>query len=143
MKSEEALKQTEQGIDELVKALEQGKSESLLRFLEFQARFHEYSFRNCLLIAMQKPEATYVAGFQRWKDLGRFVKKGEKGIMILAPIVRRRKSADDSQAAPDDDAGATKPCAAFGPSTSLTFRRPKATSSRSSVASPATPGTSC
>ena len=103
MKSEEALKQTEQGIDELVKALEQGKSESLLRFLEFQARFHEYSFRNCLLISIQKPEATYVAGFQRWKDLGRFVKKGEKGIMILAPIVRRRKSADDSEAASDEE----------------------------------------
>src|SRR4051812_33922987 len=96
MKSEEALKQTEQGIDELIKALEQGKSETLLRFLEFQARFHEYSFRNCLLIAIQRPDATYVAGFQRWKDLGRFVKKGEKGIAILAPIVRRRKANDDS-----------------------------------------------
>jgi antirestriction protein ArdC len=103
MKSEEAIKQTEQGIDELIKALEQGKSETLLHFLDFQARFHEYSFRNCLLIAIQKPEATYVAGFQRWKDLGRFVKKGEKGITILAPIVRRRKTEEDSSTTDGND----------------------------------------
>lgn len=103
MKSEEALKQTEEGVDELIQALEQGKSETLLRFLDFQARFHEYSFRNCLLIAIQKPEATYVAGFQRWKDLGRFVKKGEKGIAILAPIVRRRQTNEDATAAAEGD----------------------------------------
>jgi antirestriction protein ArdC len=96
MKSDEALKQTEQGIDELIQALEQGKSGTLLKFLEFQARFHEYSFRNCMLIAIQKPEATHVAGFNRWKDLRRFVKKGEKGIVILAPIVRRRKTAEET-----------------------------------------------
>lgn len=106
MKSDSALKQTEQGIDELVKALEQGKSETLLRFLEFQARFHDYSFRNCLLIAMQKPEATYFAGFRRWLELRRCVRKGEKGIMILAPLVRRRKP--DSNAAEADDESPAK-----------------------------------
>jgi antirestriction protein ArdC len=95
MKSSEALKQTEQGIEELIRALEQGKSESLIRFLEFQARFHDYSFRNCLLIAMQKPDATYVAGFRRWLELHRYVRKGEKGIMILAPMIRKRNSTDD------------------------------------------------
>jgi hypothetical protein len=97
MNRDEALKQTEQGIDELIRALEQGRSERLLEFLAFQARFHCYSFRNCLLIAMQKPNATYVAGFQRWKELGRFVRKGEKGIMILAPLVRRRKAEDGAR----------------------------------------------
>jgi len=96
MKREEALKQTEQGIDELIRALEQGKSETLVKYLEFLGKFHEYSFRNCLLIAMQRPDATHVAGFHRWKELGRFVKKGEKGIMILAPIVRRRKAKEDA-----------------------------------------------
>lgn len=106
MKSDAALKQTEQGIEELVKALEQGKSETLLRFLEFQARFHDYSFRNCLLIAMQKPEATYVAGFRRWLELRRCVRKKEKGIMILAPLVRRRKP--DSKAAEADDESPAK-----------------------------------
>lgn len=103
MKSEEALKKTEAGIDELIAALEQGKSERLIEFLEFQAKFHNYSFRNCLLIALQRPSATYVAGFQRWKSLGRHVKKGEQGIMILAPIVRRRKSEDDKGQESDED----------------------------------------
>lgn len=96
MKSDETLKQAEAGIDELIKALEQGRSETLIQFLEFQARFHHYSFRNCLLIAMQNPAATNVAGFARWKQLGRFVKKGEKGLMILAPLVYRKKKDDDS-----------------------------------------------
>ena len=48
---------------------------------------------------MQKPNASYVAGFRTWNELGRFVKKGEKGIMILAPIVRRKpdNSEDDEK----------------------------------------------
>jgi antirestriction protein ArdC len=56
-------------------------------------RFHNYSFGNILEIARQKPDATRVAGFWKWKELGRSVKKGEKGIRILAPIigVRRKK----------------------------------------------------
>lgn len=103
MKSEEALKQTEAGIEELIQALEQGKSESLVRFLEFQARFHNYSFRNCLLIAMQNPNATHVAGFVRWKQLGRFVKQGEKGLMILAPIVNRKNSEDETDKAGNEE----------------------------------------
>lgn len=102
MKTEEALKKTEAGIDELVQALEQGKSDALVRFLDFQARFHSYSFRNCLLIAMQNPSATFVAGFTRWKQLGRFVKKGEKGLMILAPIVRRRQPEDEAEDLSDE-----------------------------------------
>jgi hypothetical protein len=113
MKSEEALKRTERGIDELIAALEQGKSESLVRFLEFQARFHNYSFRNCLLIAMQNPDATYVAGFQRWKELGRFVNKGEHGIMILAPIVRRTKAADEASESVDDEPQGAKSVCGF------------------------------
>lgn len=97
MKSDEALRMTEAVIDELTQALEQGQSEALIRFLEFQARFHNYSFRNCLLIAMQNPAATYVAGFARWKQLERHVKKGEKGLMILAPLIYRTKKEDDDQ----------------------------------------------
>jgi hypothetical protein len=103
MKSEEAMKQTEQGIDELIQALEQGRSETLVKYLEFIGRFHDYSFRNFMLIAMQHPDATHVAGFHRWKELGRFVCKGEKGIVILAPIVRRRKVEDMVGEAPDED----------------------------------------
>lgn len=96
MTREEALAQTDQSLQELIAALEQGKSEKLLEYLAFQARFHQYSVGNCLLIAIQKPEATLVAGFQKWRQLGRFVKKGEKGILILAPLLRRKESAEQA-----------------------------------------------
>jgi hypothetical protein len=59
------------------------------RYLEFQSRFHRYSFNNVLLIAAQCPEATQVAGFRAWRDLGRFVRAGERAIWILAPLVYR------------------------------------------------------
>ena len=98
MNREEALEMTDRGVQELIAALEQGKSEQLLEYLAFQARFHQYSFSNCLLIRLQKSDATFVAGFQRWRQLGRFVKKGEKGILILAPLVRRQKSAESTSA---------------------------------------------
>jgi antirestriction protein ArdC len=112
MNREDALKQSEQALDELAEAIAQGKSETLIRYLELLSRFHQYSFGNCLLIAIQRPDATHVAGFHRWKQLGRFVKKGEKGILILAPIVRRR-NADDAEADEDDDSTAQKPVCGF------------------------------
>jgi len=96
MNRDEAWALAEQGVEELIVALEQGRSERLLEYLAFQARFHCYSFNNCLLIAIQKPDATYVAGFQRWKELGRFVRKGEKGVMILAPLVKRASTQKNS-----------------------------------------------
>ena len=58
-----------------------------------------------MLIAPQKPTATYVAGFHAWHKLGRFVKKGEKGILILAPIIRRKAEHND-QAEPDASSAA-------------------------------------
>jgi len=58
--------------------------------LAFQGRFHRYSFNNTLLIAAQDPEATRVAGFASWAKLGRHVRKGERAIWILAPMVGRR-----------------------------------------------------
>jgi len=60
------------------------------------ARFHAYSFGNILSIARQRPTATRVAGFHAWKELGRFVKRGEKGIQILAPMVGQRHRKDDA-----------------------------------------------
>src|SRR5580700_7607033 len=54
-------------------------------------RFHRYSWGNTLLIASQRPTATHVAGFHAWHQLGRSVKKGEKGIVILAPMVVKQK----------------------------------------------------
>jgi hypothetical protein len=62
-------------------------SEEMLRYLDTYSRFHQYSIYNVFCILMSFPEATQVAGFQRWKSMGRYVKKGEKGIPILAPIL--------------------------------------------------------
>ena len=80
---------------ELVQRLEQGvqevmSSEGWRRYLQTQARFHNYSAGNVLLILVQKPEAEQVAGFSTWRDLGRNVRKGEKGIQILAPVFPKR-----------------------------------------------------
>ncbi|MBX3439811.1 MAG: hypothetical protein KF861_20140 [Planctomycetaceae bacterium] len=97
MNREEALKASDDAIKELAQALQQGKSETLLKYLDTMSRFHRYSFGNCMLIAMQKPDAMIVAGFGRWKELHRWVKKGEKGIAILAPMVSRKKADADTE----------------------------------------------
>jgi hypothetical protein len=88
-----------QAVDYLLKQLEEGKSETLTAYLNAMARFHSYSFGNILQIARQRPTATRVAGIRAWNELGRFVKKGEKGIQILAPIVgyRRKKDAAEQE----------------------------------------------
>jgi antirestriction protein ArdC len=65
-------------------------SESWRIHLEFQGRFHRYSFSNALLIARQDPGASRVAGFATWKSLGRMVRRGERAIWILAPMTGRR-----------------------------------------------------
>ena len=61
-------------------------SDGWRRFAETRAAFHRYSFGNCMLIAMQRPEAVQVAGFKAWQGLGRQVRKGERSIRILAPM---------------------------------------------------------
>jgi len=70
-------------------------SEAWQRYLEVQARFHRYSPRNVMLIALQRPEATSVAGFRTWASLGRQVRKGERAMSILAPMVRRSDGESD------------------------------------------------
>src|SRR5581483_8531598 len=77
-------------------------------WLRTQARFHSYSFGNCVLIALQRQDATRVAGFAAWTELGRTVRKGEKAIWILAPMTRRRTDAtgsDQVEQATGDAAG--------------------------------------
>ncbi|MGA8144284.1 MAG: ArdC family protein [Candidatus Acidiferrales bacterium] len=101
MKVEQAKQIASNAIEQLKHALERGHSETLTAYLAAIARFHRYSWHNIMLIASQKPTATYVAGFHTWHKLGRFVKKGEKGILILAPIIRK-KPADTDEAEPDD-----------------------------------------
>jgi N-terminal domain of anti-restriction factor ArdC len=86
-----------QAVDYLIQQLEAGKSETLTAYLNAMARFHSYSFGNILQIARQRPTATRVAGFGTWKELGRFVKRGEKGIQILAPVVGYRRKDETEQ----------------------------------------------
>jgi antirestriction protein ArdC len=90
MKAEEARKLTDQALSRLAEALAQGKSDALRQYLAAMANFHNYSFGNLMLIISQKPDASQVAGFNAWKKLGRFVKKGEKGIAIIAPMIMKR-----------------------------------------------------
>src|SRR5580693_6623360 len=98
MNSENIKKVTNQAIEQLVAALKQGRSVTLTQYLAAIGRFHRYSLRNVMLIASQNPTATHVAGFHAWHKLGRFVKKGEKGILILAPIIRRKnESAEQNE----------------------------------------------
>jgi len=113
MKVEQAKQLTEQALDQLIQALEAGKSEALKTYLATMSRFHRYSWGNLLLIAFQMPSATHVAGFNTWKSLGRFVKKGENGIMILAPIVVKRRANND--AAAEEPTGTEKALVGFRP----------------------------
>ena len=69
----------------------------LTNYLKAIGRFHRYSLHNAMLIASQKSNGSYVAGFRTWNELGRFVKKGEKGILILAPVVRRKSENEEDQ----------------------------------------------
>lgn len=103
MKHDEALKLADTALEQLAVALEQGHSETLTTYLGTMARFHNYSFGNVMLIALQKPEATHVAGFTTWKKLGRFVRKGDKGIGILANLVYRSKRDDGNLEAERDE----------------------------------------
>ena len=97
----DALKKiTTDALDKLATLLDEGHSEQLTALLKTMARFHKYSWHNVALIVSQRPTATRVAGFQTWRTMGRFVRKGEKGIAILARIVGRREAdatADDSK----------------------------------------------
>ena len=84
-------------LKEITDSLEQGikvlfSSGKYAEYLRTMSNFHSYSYNNILLIHSQKPNATRVAGFNKWKDkFSRYVKKGEKGIQIIAPVVYKRK----------------------------------------------------
>lgn len=84
-------------LDTIMKSLEEGvekvfTSEQYQMYLQTMAKFHNYSFNNTLLIAMQRPDATLLAGYQTWqKKFHRHVKRGEKGIKIIAPVPVKEK----------------------------------------------------
>jgi hypothetical protein len=91
MKRDEAIAIVKDGFEQLENALKAGRSDELIRYLSTMSKFHNYSFRNMIMIWMQKPDATMVAGFHAWKKLGRSVKKSEKGIAIFAPMPFKQK----------------------------------------------------
>jgi predicted solute-binding protein len=93
--NDKARKTAEEALQRLSAELEAGKSEALKAYLGAMGRFRHYSWGNVLLISSQRPTATHVAGFHTWHDLGRSVKKGEKGIMIFAPVVVKREASPD------------------------------------------------
>lgn len=98
MADEKLRKMAEDALSRLSAELEAGHSDAMKNYLSAMGRFHRYSWGNVLLIASQKPGATQVAGFHTWRQLGRSVKKGEKGIMIFAPmLVKEREPASTVQ----------------------------------------------
>lgn len=104
MNTEQAKQLSETALNRLMAALERGQSEALKQYLAVMSRFRKYSWANVLLIHSQFPQATRVGGYHFWLKLGRHVRKGEKGIAILAPMVGRKRSSDDEPLAEDERA---------------------------------------
>jgi len=90
-RQQELLEQLSDGVAALT------SSDEWRRHLDFQSRFHNYSFGNTILIAIQRPDASRVAGFNTWKSMGRNVNKGEKAMYILAPMISKTKPKDDDE----------------------------------------------
>ena len=86
-KNQEKIKQALDRIDQGLATI--NTDEDWLKFLSFQSLFYNYSFGNAMLIYSQNPEASYVKGYKAWNQLGRYVKKGAKGLAILAPCFRK------------------------------------------------------
>lgn len=96
MKADQAKALADTALKDLACELDQGRSDALTRYLAMLATFHNYSFGNVMLILAQRPDASRVAGFATWKTLGRFVRRGEKGIVIIAPMRIRTSDERDS-----------------------------------------------
>ena len=75
-----------------------GDPEALARFLAFRSRFHDYSLNNAVLIWCQRPTARHCMGYRAWQGHGRQVRKGERGLTILAPVTRKREETADDRA---------------------------------------------
>lgn len=97
-KIQEITEKLEKGIEELF------DSKNYKNYLTTMSKFTSYSTNNTMLIAMQRPDATIVAGYTTWKSLGRQVKKGAKAIKILAPLLYKRKEKDGTDTDGNDKA---------------------------------------
>lgn len=91
-KAQDAKQRIDDAIQSLTDELSAGKSETLEAFLGMLSRFHSYSFGNVMLILAQRPDATRVAGYRAWQKLGRQVRKGEKSITIIAPMLIKHEN---------------------------------------------------
>jgi hypothetical protein len=96
MTKTDRLKELHEQLSSTVEALV--TSEDWKAMLAVAARFHRYSASNVMLILAQRPTASRVAGYKRWQSFGRQVRKGERGIAILAPCVYRRRPLDEDEA---------------------------------------------
>lgn len=100
-KYEKTSEQKQEEIQKIMKQLETGvenlfRSDKYKDWLVTMSKFHTYSFHNTVLIMMQRPDATHVAGFKKWKEFGRHVRKGEKSIAILAPrLITKQNENED------------------------------------------------
>lgn len=97
-------------LNEYIKSLanatdEAAASEEIRKYLNFFSKFHQYSFYNRILIYIQRPDATRVASFKKWKETDRQVKKGAKGIAILVPIFRKGENPMSKESDDDDGNG--------------------------------------
>ena len=104
MADDRARKLADDAFNRLAAELDAGKSEAFKNYLAAMGRFHRYSWGNVGLIAYQRPTATPVAGIHTWNKLGRIINEGEKGIMILAPIMRKEREIPQTPAKPDEPA---------------------------------------
>src|SRR6266516_637205 len=75
-------------------------SETFRRYLDAQSRFHQYSWGNVLLILLQRPDATRIAGYRTWQSMGRYVRRREKGIRIIVPYTHRHEPEFEDEEAP-------------------------------------------
>jgi len=103
VKTSELLKELDERIDKVQ------SSKEFKEVLDFFSKFHNYSYHNSILIMMQNPAATLVAGYMQWKKkFNRHVKKGEKGIAILAPFTYKKKKSDVDSNLNSDEKEVTK-----------------------------------
>ena len=110
------LKRRQQDLQEISRRLENGVrdyfySDKYRDYLRFTARMHDYSWQNCLLLKMQRPDISYAAGYSTWKALGRHVRAGEKGLAVICPApvkVWRKQPLSDGQGNPILDENGTR-----------------------------------
>lgn len=107
-------------VRELLGALEEGlgtlaEDAAWRAHLEFQSRFHRYSYANTLLIARQCPGATYVAGYATWRTMAREVRRGERAIWILAPVRLARRATHRGEGPTTEEAERERALVGFRP----------------------------